>query len=71
MLHGNLRVNPSLPKNWKRLDFYIYWQGAKLRIGIDKESVSIKNTNNTKMIEVEIYGEKYQIKEEIIVRYDN
>jgi Trehalose and maltose hydrolases (possible phosphorylases) len=71
MLHGKLRVNPLLPDNWKCLDFYIYWQGEKLHIVIDKESVSIENMSNTKAIEVEVYGEKYQITKEILVRYAN
>lgn len=70
MLNGKLRVCPALPEKWNRLDFAIYWHGQRLHITADHEELHIQNETGTETVEIEVYGEKYQIKDEIHVKYD-
>lgn len=69
MLHGKLRVCPALPDTWEKVDFAIFWHGQRLHIAADKENLTIINETGTEIVEVEVYGEKYQIKDEINVKY--
>lgn len=70
MLHGELRVCPRLPEVWSSLEFSIYWHGQKLEIRINHQTVCIKNITGTKTVEVEIYGNKHQMFDELTVNYD-
>ena len=70
MLHGNLRVCPELPDNWKRLDFCIYWHGQRLHIVADQEQLDITNETGEKAVELEVYGNYYQVLDSIHVEYD-
>lgn len=70
MLHGKLRVCPSLPENWNSLDFFIYWQGQKLHIEMDKKQLMIANETKEKIVEVSVYGKNYYIEDKIHVNYD-
>lgn len=69
MLHGELRVCPLLPDEWKKLDFCFFWHGQKLHVVIDKENVTITNETKTEVVELSVYGEKYQIEDTITVNY--
>ena len=69
MLHGSLRICPALPDQWKRLDFSIYWHGQKLHIMADHEELTVQNETGTETVEIEVYGEMYQIRNEINVKY--
>ncbi len=45
---GNaLRIDPNLPDAWESLSFAIYWQGQRLEIYADHESLSVKNVTGT------------------------
>ena len=44
--HGKLRINPHLPKNWESLSYAIHWQGSRLVVTVDKESVSVMNSSS-------------------------
>lgn len=70
MLHGELRVCPMLPDAWRRLEFPICWHGQKLIIQMDHQKLKIKNTTMTECVEIEVYGKKYQISDEITVEID-
>lgn len=70
MIHGKLRVCPSLPENWNRLDFAIYWQGQRLHMVMDKEYLDITNETKEKTVELSVYGQMYQIEDSIHVKYD-
>lgn len=70
MLHGNLRVCPALPDNWTKLDFAIFWHGQRLHIVADHKRLFIENETQTEVVELEVYGQKYQIKDSINVEYD-
>ncbi len=69
MLHGNLRVCPALPENWSELDFSVYWHGQRLHMTMDHSQLVIKNETGTESVEIEVYGQKYQIKEALHVNY--
>ena len=69
MLHGELRVCPMLPDAWSSLEFTICWQGQKLAVASTHDQLHIKNMTGTKTVEVEVYGEKYQISDEITVNF--
>jgi hypothetical glycosyl hydrolase len=73
MLHGNLRVCPCLPKGWAKLDFFIFWQGQKLHLVIQRESLSIENETGEKEVELEVYGSKYKVTDKLLLRgkYDS
>lgn len=42
MLDGKLHLNPSLPKEWRSLEFPIYWHGSRLLIQITRDTVRIE-----------------------------
>lgn len=69
MLHGKLRVCPALPDSWNKLDFAIFWHGQRLHMVIDKNTLTITNETGTETVEVEIYGQNYQIRDSIHVEY--
>lgn len=69
MLHGKLRVCPALPDSWHKLDFAIFWHGQRLHMVIDKNTLMITNETGTKTVEVEVYGQNYQIRDSIHVEY--
>lgn len=69
MLHGSLRICPSLPENWKKLDFRIFWHGQKLHIQMDHENLWIVNETGTEEVEIEVYGEKCRLTNEISIKY--
>ena len=70
MLNGALRICPSLPDCWESLSFPITWHGQRLWIGMDHRELTIRNETKTAEVEIEIFGKKYQIKDQICVRYD-
>lgn len=69
MLHGKLRICPLLPEQWKKLDFTFFWQGQRLHVVIDKDTLKIVNKTKTKTVELSVYGNTYQILDEITVKY--
>lgn len=70
MLHGTLRVCPNLPDKFHKLDFCIYWHGQRLHIVIDKEKIEITNETKEKIVEAEVFGQNYQIRDSIHVKYN-
>ncbi len=58
-----------LPDAWSSLEFTICWQGQKLAVASTHDQLHIKNMTGTKTVEVEVYGEKYQISDEITVNF--
>lgn len=69
MLHGELRICPMLPDAWSSLEFTICWQGQKLAVQASHDTLCIKNMTGTKTVEIEVYGEKYQIADGITVNF--
>ena len=56
MLDGKLRLDPALPAGWRSLEFYIHWQGQKLRVHLDHESAQLVNLTGTRAVELTING---------------
>lgn len=71
MLHGNLRICPALPRNWNKLEFYLYWHAQRLHFSIDKKNLVIKNETLTEETELEIYGLNYKLKDQLTVEYSS
>lgn len=69
MLDGNLRINPALPDNWEKLSYTLMWKGEKLAVDITKDTIQIKNLTGTKIVEVEVTGEKRAVVGELKVIY--
>lgn len=45
IVDGNLRIAPSLPKQWHELIFNIVWRGTRLHVNINHEQVSVTAEN--------------------------
>lgn len=50
-----LRIAPSLPKEWNSLSFRVVWRGTPLKVTVTKETVSI--TNLAHAVEILVYDE--------------
>ena len=58
-----IRLNPKLPQNWQRLEFFAWIQNQKLKFNISKDSVKIENLTGTKALALEVEGKIHQIKD--------
>ena len=58
MADGKLRINPNLPDNWNRLQFYIYWRGQKLSIDISKQRLYIENLTGSDSVTLSVNGDE-------------
>jgi len=41
-----LKIDPSLPKNWDRVEFSMSYKGHKLKISVEQDSVRLKSEEN-------------------------
>ena len=63
---GHLRVNPKLPKDWNKLDFYIMWHGDKLHIEINQKTLKLTNlTKTNKQVRFEHNHEMHTLVDQI------
>lgn len=68
MINGNLRINPSLPKTWKKLSFPLNWHGDVLNICIENNTLTVINTTNkNKEIKFIHKNEEYTLKQQIAI----
>lgn len=58
--HGKLVINPSLPKEWKRLEFVLYWQGNRLAVKADHDGVRVVNEGGGPAA-VTVLGQEYTV----------
>jgi hypothetical glycosyl hydrolase len=65
MLGGKLRISPALPDSWKRLHFYIFWQGQKLSVDITKDSLYIKNLTGLEAVSLSVNGDEVVFTDEM------
>ncbi|SES70807.1 glycoside hydrolase family 65 protein [Anaerobranca gottschalkii] len=69
IIDGKLRIQPSLPENWSKLKFVIYYQGDKLSIEITKDKVMIeKLTNRNREIEILNNQQFYLLKDKLVLK---
>lgn len=64
LVDGKLRINPRLPKQWKKLEFTIYWQGQPLSISLDHSVLRVKAENKEK-VSFEVFGTTYETDDHI------
>lgn len=68
MINGNLRINPSLPSTWNKLNFPLNWHGDVLDICIENDKLTVINiTNNNEEIKFIHRNEVYTLKKEITI----
>lgn len=59
---GKLRVKPNMPQQWSSVNFPIYWQGERLEMTVNHETLTITRPEFAgQPLEVEIGGEKRTI----------
>lgn len=68
MLEGKLRINPSLPEQWKSLTFFLYWKGQKLQVQIDREQLKLTNLTATAPVTLSVNGSEHTVTGELLVR---
>lgn len=69
MLNGKLRISPSLPRQWRKLSFYIFWHGQKLLITVTPANLSIKNETNTQTVSVTIFNRDLEVNGSLDISY--
>ena len=67
MLGGKLRIDPKLPKAWKKLSFKINWKGQLLAVTVTEKTVEIVNETSSDPVSLEICGQEYRIEKSIQV----
>lgn len=68
MINGNLRINPSLPSTWSKLNFPLNWHGDVLDICIENDKLTVINTtNNNEEIKFIHKNKVYTLKKEITI----
>lgn len=71
-INNGLRIEPRLPKQWKRLRYPLHFQGDLLLIEIDHRMMTIENTTKrNQVIEFYAFGAKYLVREKISVSLMN
>ncbi|GKU83589.1 glycoside hydrolase family 65 protein [Niallia sp. NCCP-28] len=68
VLDGKLRINPTLPKHWKEMNFNIFWKGQKVAIKITKDMLKLECKEP---IAFETFGKKYEGHGEIEISLSN
>ena len=56
LIGDKVRLNPKLPENWSRLEFFAWLQGQKLRVEITPDTVQVENMTQSASVELEIFG---------------
>lgn len=67
MLGGKLRISPNLPRAWNKLAYTLLWKGQKLNVTVTPKMMWITCEKQKVPISLEIWGENYDIKEELLV----
>ncbi len=70
MLNGQIRIEPHLPKAWKRLSFPIYIMGNRINVDISNGKLRLENTtNNNEAIDIFCNGQRYRLNKELCINY--
>ncbi|MCL2216898.1 MAG: glycoside hydrolase family 65 protein [Defluviitaleaceae bacterium] len=56
LVGDKIRIEPKLPESWRRLEFYAFLKGQKVRIEITKDKINLENTTRTGEVKLEING---------------
>lgn len=72
LVNGNLRIEPKLPKQWKKVSFPLHYKGDTLHIEIDQHALTVTNkTRRNTVIEFNAFGAKYLVTERISISLNN
>lgn len=63
MLEGKLRVDPSIPKQWKKLSFYFYWKGQKIHAQVSHEELVLTNQTKTAPVVLTVHGQEHTLED--------
>lgn len=64
---GSLELNPSLPEEWSKLSFSLYWKGSRLHFAISGDSVCLTSDGQNEL-KLKIYGKEYLLKDALSVQ---
>ncbi|PKM58609.1 MAG: family 65 glycosyl hydrolase [Firmicutes bacterium HGW-Firmicutes-3] len=68
---GILKIEPNLPRSWKKISFPMYFKGDRLLITIDRISVRVdKLTQMNRSIDIKIYHETISLVDTVAVSYN-
>ncbi|AWP30011.1 glycoside hydrolase family 65 protein [Paenibacillus sp. Cedars] len=68
MLGGELHMNPNLPKAWDELSFPLYWQGQRLEVHINRETLTL-TANSDQEVQLVIHGNPIKFSTELQIQY--
>lgn len=63
MVGGTLRVNPKLPKVWKKLSYVFRWKGQTVSVTVTKETLTLKKSDDSEPISLEVLGKSATLKD--------
>ena len=59
-LNGNLRVNPKIPKSWRKIKFSLRWKKSILTFEVKNNEVCVKcESKNKKKVKIQVFGKKH------------
>jgi len=59
-LNGELRVNPRIPKSWRKIKFSLCWKKNLLKFEVKNNEICIKcESKNKKKIKIQVFGKKH------------
>ena len=69
-LYGQkLRIQPNLPKTWKKVRTKIYWHGCRLEVCADKKTLTVKRLSGDKDVSFLCGGKEYTVKDKTTIGY--
>ncbi|WP_042273266.1 glycoside hydrolase family 65 protein [[Clostridium] dakarense] len=69
MIDGKLRINPTLPNTWNKLEFPLHWHGDLLKINVSQDELLIENTTkNNEEIVFTHRGNEYKLYDNISIK---
>ncbi|WYJ94687.1 hypothetical protein A5889_002200 [Enterococcus sp. 9D6_DIV0238] len=67
MIDGQLRIEPHLPKAWKRLTYGFDYHGESIDVVVTKESVELTKEDNGNNVMFVSNGETYSLKNKLLI----
>lgn len=67
MLGGKLRISPNLSAAWKKLSYTLLWKEQKLNVTVTPRMVQITGEKQQEPMALEVWGQEYDFREELIV----
>ncbi len=68
---GALHITPSLPDHWRRFEFDVAYQGARLRVTLTHDDIVIRKEGEAKDVTVTVLQKTYLLHDQIKVSYNH